>query len=76
MSTSRPQSTPVAIVGVGAILPDAPDAPSFWTNLREGRYSISDVTDRWDADLYYDPDPSAPVAAGVPPARCDLDGRR
>ncbi len=50
----------VAIVGLGAVLPDAPDVPSFWENLASGRYSISDVTDRWDAALYYDPDPKAP----------------
>jgi acyl transferase domain-containing protein/acyl carrier protein len=50
-----------AIVGVGAILPDAPDVEAFWRNVREGRYSISEVTpDRWDPALYYDPDPRAP----------------
>ena len=50
----------VAIVGVGAILPDAPDAASFWRNLTEGSYSISEVDPaRWDPDLHYDPDPKA-----------------
>ena len=33
----------VAIVGVGALMPDAPNAPKFWQNIREGRYSITDV---------------------------------
>lgn len=51
----------VAVVGVGAILPDAPDAPAFWRNVKEGRYSITEVPkERWDPDLYYDPDPRAP----------------
>ena len=51
----------IAVVGVGAIMPDAPDAPSFWGNIKGGRYSISDVTkDRWDPELYYDADPKAP----------------
>jgi acyl transferase domain-containing protein/NAD(P)-dependent dehydrogenase (short-subunit alcohol dehydrogenase family) len=51
----------IAIVGVGAILPDAPTAPVFWENLKRGRSSISEVTpDRWDPALYYDPDPKAP----------------
>ncbi len=51
----------VAIVGVGAVLPDAPDAPTFWNNLTSGRYSITDVRpERWDPDLYFDPDPKAP----------------
>ena len=43
------------------IMPDAPDARAFWQNIKDGRYSISDVTaDRWDPALYYDPDPEAP----------------
>ncbi len=51
----------VAIVGVGALLPDAPNAQRFWQNLREGRYSITEVIrERWDPELYYDPDPKAP----------------
>ena len=51
----------IAIVGVGAVLPDAPNVETFWENVKSGRYSISDVTpDRWDPALYYDPDPAAP----------------
>src|SRR4051794_24649555 len=51
---------PIAIVGVAAIMPDAPDAPAFWANLKSGRYSISGVpADRWDEATYYDPDPHA-----------------
>ncbi len=56
----RPVS-PIAVVGLAAIMPDAPDAAAFWHNLRDGRYSISDVPpERWDPELYYDPDPAAP----------------
>ncbi len=51
----------IAIVGAGAVLPDAPNVAAFWENVKSGRYSISEVTpDRWDPALYYDPDPSAP----------------
>ncbi len=50
----------IAIVGLGAILPDAPDVASFWQNLRQGRYSIGEVDPaRWDPADYYDPDPQA-----------------
>ena len=50
-----------AIVGVGAILPGARDAAAFWSNIREGRYAVTDVDPaRWDPALYYDPDPRAP----------------
>ncbi|MFG2006793.1 SDR family NAD(P)-dependent oxidoreductase [Spirillospora sp. NPDC048911] len=58
--TGNPR-VPIAVVGIGAIMPDAPDAHSFWTNVRDGRYSIGDVPpERWDPELYYDPDPVAP----------------
>ena len=51
----------IAIVAVSAILPDAPSAAAFWQNVKNGRYSITDVApDRWDPALYYDPDPKAP----------------
>ena len=51
----------IAIVGLGAILPDAPDVDTFWSNVRGGIYSISDVpVERWDPELYWDPDPAAP----------------
>ncbi|WP_423225512.1 polyketide synthase [Candidatus Amarolinea aalborgensis] len=51
----------IAVVGVGAVLPDAPNAPAFWKNIRTKRYSITDVPpERWSAADYYDPDPSAP----------------
>ena len=51
----------IAIVGLGAILPDAPTAPAFWENIKQGRYSVSEVDPaRWDPKLYYDPDPKAP----------------
>ena len=51
----------IAIVGAGAVLPDAPNVPAFWENVKSGRYSISEVQpDRWNPALYYDSDPSAP----------------
>ncbi len=52
----------IAIVGVGAILPDAPTAPAYWDNIVNKRYSISDVPpERWSPAEYYDPDPSVPL---------------
>ena len=51
----------IAIVGVGAVMPDAPNATAFWGNIKNGRYSITEATpDRWDPALYYDPDHSVP----------------
>ncbi|MCB0152863.1 MAG: hypothetical protein KDE01_35060, partial [Caldilineaceae bacterium] len=51
----------IAIVGVGAILPDALNAPAFWQNIVNKRYCISETpADRWSIADYYDPDPAAP----------------
>ncbi len=55
--TASPQrgasgTSAVAIVGVGAVLPDAANAVTFWANVKDGRYSISGVPEgRWDPDL-------------------------
>ncbi len=51
----------IAIVGMGAILPDATDASTFWQNILERRYSIHEVPPaRWNPALYFDSDPAAP----------------
>jgi acyl transferase domain-containing protein/NAD(P)-dependent dehydrogenase (short-subunit alcohol dehydrogenase family)/acyl carrier protein len=51
----------IAIVGLGAVLPDAKNVSAFWENVKSGRYSITDVAaERWDPALYYDADPAAP----------------
>ncbi|NMB77448.1 MAG: acyltransferase domain-containing protein, partial [Myxococcales bacterium] len=52
---------PVAVIGVGAVMPDANDAAAFWQNIVSGRYSIREVpAKRWAIEDYYDPDPRAP----------------
>ncbi|HXJ90305.1 MAG TPA: SDR family oxidoreductase [Candidatus Binatia bacterium] len=54
-------SRAIAIVGVGAILPDAANVAAVWENIKSGRYSITDVSpERWDPSYYYDPDPGVP----------------
>jgi acyl transferase domain-containing protein len=54
---------PIAVVGLGGILPDAPDIETFWRNLLAGHYAIRDLPQdapyRWPLDSYYDPDPNA-----------------
>ncbi|MGD9702702.1 MAG: SDR family NAD(P)-dependent oxidoreductase [Acidimicrobiia bacterium] len=59
--TSHTSSSPIAIVGISAIMPQAPDADAFWANIKNGCYSITHVpAERWDPALYYSPDHSAP----------------
>ncbi|KAA1251690.1 type I polyketide synthase [Mycobacterium simiae] len=52
---------PVAVVGIGCRFPGNATGPkSFWQLLVDGVDTISEVPpDRWDADTFYDPDPSA-----------------
>ena len=51
----------VAVVGMGAVLPDAHDPQTFWNNIQASRSSISEVTDdRWRSALYYHPDQTVP----------------
>lgn len=52
---------PIAIVGIGCRFPGAEGPAAFWQLLTEGGDAISDVPrDRWDAEAFYDPDPSVP----------------
>ena len=51
----------IAIVGVGAVLPEAPNVATFWENIKSGRYSVTEVDPkRWDPALYFDEDHAAP----------------
>ncbi|MCX6054184.1 MAG: SDR family NAD(P)-dependent oxidoreductase [Chloroflexi bacterium] len=50
----------IAVVGLGAILPDAINVASFWNNILNIKDSIGEVPpSRWNTALYYDPDSSA-----------------
>ncbi len=61
MPDAQSRQVPVAVVGVGALLPGSPDAGEFWRTVVAGRDLITDVpARRWLVDDYYDPDPAAP----------------
>ncbi|KOU36217.1 beta keto-acyl synthase [Streptomyces sp. WM6378] len=61
MSVTRPTQVPIAVVGIGALLPGSPGADGFWRTVVAGRDLITDVpADRWLVEDYYDPDPAAP----------------
>ena len=51
---------PIAIIGLGCRFPGGANDPQrFWQLLASGGDAISRVPpDRWDADAFYDPDPS------------------
>jgi malonyl CoA-acyl carrier protein transacylase len=53
---------PIAIIGLACRFPgDANTPEAFWEKLRQSYDAITLVPpERWDADAYYDPDPSTP----------------
>ncbi|WP_322857206.1 sulfolipid-1 biosynthesis phthioceranic/hydroxyphthioceranic acid synthase [Mycobacterium shigaense] len=54
--------TPVAVIGMACRLPGGVDSPQrLWQALLRGDDFIGEIPpDRWDADLYYDPEPGVP----------------
>jgi acyl transferase domain-containing protein/NAD(P)H-dependent flavin oxidoreductase YrpB (nitropropane dioxygenase family) len=62
-SGARP--TDVAVIGLAAIFPGAPDTDAFWTSIVTGRNAIREVPpERWDAATYYDPAATGVELAG------------
>ncbi|MFO0907747.1 MAG: SDR family NAD(P)-dependent oxidoreductase [Isosphaeraceae bacterium] len=56
----RERPSDVAIVGMAALVPGADSVRRFWQNSVNGVDAITEVpADRWDASLYYSPDPKA-----------------
>lgn len=52
-----PASRDIAIVGMAAIMPGAPDLESFWSNIVGGVNSVREVPpERWRPDIYFDAD--------------------
>ncbi|WP_170215036.1 type I polyketide synthase, partial [Streptomyces otsuchiensis] len=61
MAGSTPRRLPVAVVGVGALVPGASDAAGYWRIVTGGRDLITEVpATRWRVEDHYDPDPAAP----------------
>ena len=51
----------IAVVGLGCVFPDAVGIDAFWKNVLSGRDSVSEVPrDRWDPEVFFDPDPTVP----------------
>ena len=43
---------PIAIIGIGALMPDAKNSDEFWKNIVDSKVSIKDVTEgRWPGDI-------------------------
>ncbi|GLZ52159.1 type I polyketide synthase [Actinomycetospora sp. NBRC 106378] len=61
LSARRLAETPIAVVGMGGLFPQAPTARDYWQNIVDGTDCTTEVpADRWRIEDHYDPDPSAP----------------
>jgi polyketide-type polyunsaturated fatty acid synthase PfaA len=55
------KTTPIAIVGLSAIFPQAHNVDEYWDNILNKVNCITDVpASRWSLEDYYDPDPNTP----------------
>ncbi|WP_414624207.1 beta-ketoacyl synthase N-terminal-like domain-containing protein [Calothrix sp. CCY 0018] len=55
------QQTPIAIIGMGSLFPQAKNLQEYWEKIIAGVDCITDVpASRWNVKDYYDPDPKAP----------------
>ncbi len=51
---------PIAIIGMGAVMPGALTKDEFWSNIQAGKYCITEIpASYWDWKLYYSPDHKA-----------------
>ena len=61
MLNARMVNRPIAVVGMSALFPDAPNLNQYWDNIINKIDSIIDVPEsRWNIDDYYDVDAEAP----------------
>ena len=57
----KPQTTPLAIIGMSSIFPQAHNIQEYWDNILNKVDAIEDIpASRWKIDEYYDPNPAAP----------------
>ena len=59
--TSQPSATPIAIIGMAGIFPQAKNLGEYWENILNQIDCITDVPpSRWDIEEYYDANPQIP----------------
>jgi acyl transferase domain-containing protein len=57
----RVYTTPIAIIGMASIFPQANTMPEYWDNILQKLNCVIDVPEsRWSLADYYDPNPTAP----------------
>lgn len=60
-ANSALSKTPIAIIGLAGVFPQAENVQEYWDNIVKEVDSITEVPpSRWKIEEYYDPDPTAP----------------
>jgi polyketide-type polyunsaturated fatty acid synthase PfaA len=58
---SKLKTTPIAVIGISSIFPQARSTQEYWDNIVRKIDAITDVpASRWNSEDYYDPNPSVP----------------
>ena len=59
--TESAKTTPIAIIGMGCLFPQATELRTFWSNIRRKVDAIKDIpATHWRSSDYYHPDPKHP----------------
>jgi len=65
-----PEPLEIAIVGMACMFPGSPDLASFWATILDGADRVTEVPrERWDAELYYDPEAIGRDAGRATPSK-------
>ena len=65
-----PEPLEIAIVGMACMFPGSPDLASFWATILDGADRVTEVPkERWDAELYYDPEAVGRDAGRATPSK-------
>ena len=65
-----PEPLEIAIVGMACMFPGSPDLASFWATILDGADRVTEVPpERWDAELYYDPEAVGRAAGRGTPSK-------
>lgn len=60
-SNFKPTSTPIAVVGISCMFPKAGNLYDYWTNIKNGVDSITEVPPtHWNIEDYFDANPKTP----------------
>ena len=65
-----PAPLDIAIVGMACVFPGSPDLAAFWATILDGADRVTEVpAERWDPELFFDPDAVGSAAGRSTPSK-------